>query len=201
MKDWRDEWRELKPDGEGLSRHHPANYRDSESLQDAVHFLNGWLEGKLDNRRIPNLALKNLFTSYMPNHMHILDALTRSSGRPPKGAMTKQQAVDYIQYLISPPKDEKTGERKKLSGEEMLLYAVLLKYQKPHQGNGIDQYWKHRLMEQFMRNNPDYADNPTRAAHALAKQLNKGAAEGVTWHKINLLDSYLKVIKKQQAQQ
>ena len=102
--------------------------------------------------------------------------------------ITKRQAVDHIQYLISPPKDEKQVNEKIVKGRGNAAIRVLLKYQKPHQGNGMINIGNTRLMEQFMRDNPDYAGNP-RAAHALAKQLNKGAA-GVTWHKINLLDSY-----------
>ena len=61
VKDWRDEWRELKPDGEGLSGHHPANYRDSESLQDADAFPKRMAPKANWTIGIPNLALKNLF--------------------------------------------------------------------------------------------------------------------------------------------
>ena len=160
---------------------------DSEfgSIQDAIQFLNDWLSEKGVTKEIPRPVLAELFDAHLPNHPHFFKALVRSSGRPPKGAMTKTKAVEYIGDLAA---------SEQLSREENVLYALLLKYQTAPQGNGVDQYWEHKLMTQFIAKNPDIK----KPSVELAKQLNANldAESPDRFHHMSLLRSYQRVQRR-----
>jgi len=92
------------------------------NVQTAIYFVGNYVGQRNEKNRLTNPILKSLFEEFIPNYPHILSALTRSSGRPPARAWTKQQAIDYLATI-----EASLGS----SGiEEWLLYAVLLRYQK-----------------------------------------------------------------------
>jgi len=172
-----------------------------ETIQDAIYFVNDFLAGKDALDRIPDYVLDELFEIYIPNHLHIYKALTRTSGRPPKGSLTKAQAIRYISVL--------TEKSRSLSVEEKILYAVLLKYQTSPQGNAVDEYWNHKLMEKlladtfsrevFFEDGKYHWKTLQIAAELLATMLNeKPEKAGYTYHPISLLRSYLRVERRKE---
>ena len=161
----------------------------TKTLQDGIFFVNQLFEDTYQSQDLTKTRLKALFSEFIPNHIYIFEALTRSSGRPKKGAWTKSQAIGYYQELIS------SARQKPLNGEEIILCAILLRYQKSRQGNAVQEYWAHKLMVQFMADNPQY-ESPASAAHALAKKLNSGKETSDLWRKIDLYRSYMRVEEK-----
>ena len=172
-----------------------------ETIQDAIYFVNDFLAGKDVLDRIPDYVLAELFEAYIPNHLHIYKALIRKSGRPPKGSLTKVQAIRYISVL--------TANTRSLNAEEKILYAVLLKYQTSPQGNAVDEYWNHKLMEKLLADtfsrDEFFVDGKYHwktlqlAAELLAAKLNeKPDKTGHTYHPISLLRSYLRVERRKE---
>jgi len=178
-----------------------------QTVQDAIHFVNKFLEerGAHERRSIPKPVLAELFDIHISNHHHVYRALTRTSGRPPKGAMTKAEAVHYVVALA-----EKSPS---LNVEEKILYALLLKYQKSSQGNAVNEYWNHKLMEKelskFETGNDQFLDEKElwkkleKTAKKLAEKLNKEIQESDPgfhpirpYHHMSLLRSYLRVERR-----
>ena len=94
---------------------------DVTNVQAAIHFVGDYVGRRNGENRLTSPILKELFEEYIPNYPHILSALTRSSGRPPANAWTKQQAINYFKQL--------EANLRSSGVEEWLLYAVLIRYQ------------------------------------------------------------------------
>ena len=163
-------------------------YAEQLTMQSAVHRLGDWLDQKYQDQVLSNTRIKALFSELIPNYGHICDALTRSSGRPPKGGWTKAKAIGFYQELID-------RSNNALGDEELILCAVLLRYQKGHQGNAVDEYWNHKMMVKFMAENPQ-KKSPSSAAHALAKKLNADPETKGQWRQIDFYRSYMLVEAK-----
>ena len=97
----------------------PVNITEVTNAQSAIHFVGHYVGSRNGENRLTSPILKELFEEYIPSYPHILSALTRSSGRPPANAWTKQQAIGSVEANL-----------KSAGVEEWLLYAVLMRYQK-----------------------------------------------------------------------
>ena len=166
-------------------------FRVLKTQQDGIHFLGQWLEENYQSQELSNGRLRTLFSEFIPSYPHVCDALTRGSGRPKKGSMTKAQAIDFFKELAS------YQRRETLSEEELILYAVLLRYDGV-QKNNVNEYWYHKILDKFMKENPQF-DSPSRASHALAKRLN-GETKADPWRRIDLYRAYMRVTKKNKPQ-
>lgn len=97
------------------------NIGDVTTVQAAIYFVGYYVGQRNEENRLTAPILRSLFEEHIPNYPHILSALTRSSGRPPANAWTKQQAIDYFGSV--------EANLKSSGVEEWLLYAVLSRYQ------------------------------------------------------------------------
>jgi len=98
-----------------------VNISDVTNAQTAIYFVGEYVGSRNAENRLTTPILRSLFSEYIPSYLHILSALIRSSGRPPTNSWTKQRAIDYF-YVLEP--------QLSTSGvEELLLYAVLNRYQ------------------------------------------------------------------------
>ena len=98
------------------------NIADVTNAQSAIYFVGYYVGQRNEENRLTAPILRSLFEEHIPSYPHILSALTRSSGRPPANAWTKQQAIDYLGSV--------EANLKSAGVEEWLLYAVLMRYQK-----------------------------------------------------------------------
>jgi len=98
-----------------------VNIGDVTTVQAAIYFVGYYVGQRNEENRLTAPILRSLFEEHIPNYPHILSALTRSSGRPPANAWTKQQAIDYFGSV--------EANLKSSGVEEWLLYAVLSRYQ------------------------------------------------------------------------
>jgi len=99
-----------------------VNIADVTNAQSAIYFVGYYVGQRNEENRLTGPILRSLFEEHIPSYPHILSALTRSSGRPPADAWTKQQAIDYFIQL--------EANLRSSGVEERLLYAVLMRYQK-----------------------------------------------------------------------
>ena len=97
------------------------NIADVTNAQSAIYFVGYYVGQRNEENRLTAPILRSLFEEHIPSYPHILSALTRSSGRPPADAWTKQQAIDYFASL--------EANLRSSGVEEWLLYAVLSRYQ------------------------------------------------------------------------
>lgn len=97
------------------------NIADVTNAQSAIYFVGYYVGQRNEENRLTAPILRSLFEEHIPSYPHILSALTRSSGRPPADAWTKQQAIDYLIQL--------EANLRSSGVEEWLLYAVLSRYQ------------------------------------------------------------------------
>lgn len=98
------------------------NIAEVTNAQSAIYFVGHYVGLRNSENRLTSPILKKLFEEHIPSYPHILSALIRSSGRPPSNAWTKQQAIDYFVSV--------EANLKSAGVEELLLYAVLMRYQK-----------------------------------------------------------------------
>lgn len=98
------------------------NIAEVTNAQSAIYFVGHYVGLQNNENRLTSPILKKLFEEHIPSYPHILSALIRSSGRPPSNAWTKQQAIDYFGSV--------EANLKSAGVEELLLYAVLMRYQK-----------------------------------------------------------------------
>ena len=173
-------------------------FKAVKTIQDGIYLVGEWLHENYQDQDLTNIRLKALFAEFIPNHSHICDALTRGSGRIKKGAWKKVKAIGYYQELLNRIEKPSNSNLQPLSEEEMILCAVLLRYQKGHQGNASKDYWHHKLLVSFMAENPQY-QTPSSAAHALAKKLNTDQATTGEWHKMAFLGSYQRIESRTKA--
>ena len=83
------------------------------SIQDAINFA-----GNYGN---DNSSLRRLFKDNLPNYSHIVDALLRGSGRPPAGAWTRAQVMDFFHHELTPTLRDRNPE-------DWILWALLLRH-------------------------------------------------------------------------